>query len=458
MVYDFIKRSKRLVEDRFMRSDAKIMDVETNSIAWEAGLVAGDIVVSINGKPLKDIFDYHYSMSNHRIRLKIKKSNGNLERLRIYKEEYEDIGLRFKEDLIDGQKSCTNKCVFCFIDQLPVGMRETLYFKDDDARLSMLHGNYVTLTNTGMDELKRLARLHLSPINISVHTVNPELRVRMMNNKFAGDILEKITFLANKKIKMNCQIVLVRGYNDGEELSRTITELNAFYPHINSLSVVPVGLTKYREHLCELIPYDKASSEEVIDMVEAVQKTYKEKSGCNFVYAADEFYVMAKRDTPSPNAYDGYPQIENGVGLMTLFKDEVESALSSEIIDLKENRTVTVVTGSAAFKFMKNIAKMTEEKIKNVKINVHRVKNNFFGETVTVAGLITGNDIINSLRGIETGDEILIPSVMLKADEEIFLDNITPAEMAELLGVKVTPVYVSGYDFIDKVTGRKLDV
>ncbi|MCD6322987.1 MAG: DUF512 domain-containing protein [Clostridiales bacterium] len=441
-----------------MKNGARIMDVETNSIAWEAGLAEGDIVVSINGKPLKDIFDYYYSMSNHRIRLKVKKSNGGLERLRIYKEEYEDIGLLFSEDLIDGQKSCTNKCIFCFIDQLPPGMRETLYFKDDDARLSMLYGNYVTLTNTGMDELKRLARLHLSPINISVHTVNPELRVRMMNNKFAGDIIEKITFLANKKIKMNCQIVLVRGYNDKEELARTITELSAFYPNINSLSVVPVGLTKYRQHLSELIPFDKTASEEVIDMVEAMQKNYKERTGCNFVYAADEFYIMAKRKTPLPRDYDGYPQIENGVGLITSFEDEVESALSSEVIDLKDERIVTVVTGVAAFEFMKKIAAMTEEKINNLKINVHKVKNNFFGETVTVAGLITGNDIINSLQGIEMVDEVLFPGVMLKADEDIFLDNTTPKEISELLGVKFTAVYVSGYDFIDKVTGREMDV
>ena len=441
-----------------MRNVAKITDVDEKSIAWEAGLAPGDIVVSINGKPLKDIFDYHYSMSGHRIRLKIKKSNGSLEKLRIHKEEYEDIGLRFKDDLIDGQKSCTNKCIFCFIDQLPPGMRETLYFKDDDARLSMLHGNYVTLTNTSMDELKRLARLHLSPINISVHTVNPELRVRMMNNKFAGDIMNKILFLANKKIRMNCQIVLVKGYNDEEELDRTISELEAFYPHINSLSVVPVGITKYRQHLCELIPYDKKSSVEVIEQVEKYQKAYKEKHGCNFIYAADEFYVMAGREVPGPKEYDGYPQLENGVGLIASFEEEVLAALESDIYDSKDARNVTIVTGVAAYDFMKKITGIIEKKIENLKINVHKVKNNFFGETVTVAGLITGNDIINSMRGIAAGDEILFPSVMLKADEEVFLDNITPEEMSESLGIKVTPVYVSGFDLIDKLTGRELDV
>jgi len=441
-----------------MRNVAKILDVDEKSIAWEAGLAPGDIIVSINGKPLKDIFDYHYSMSGHRIRLKVKKSNGSLEKLRIQKEEYEDIGLRFKDDLIDGQKSCTNKCIFCFIDQLPPGMRETLYFKDDDARLSMLHGNYVTLTNTGMDELKRLARLHLSPINISVHTVNPELRVRMMNNKSAGDIMDKILFLANKKIRMNCQIVLVKGYNDEEELDRTISELEAFYPHINSLSVVPVGITKYRQHLCELIPYDKKSSIDVIEQVEKYQKTYKEKHGCNFIYAADEFFVMAGREIPDPKEYDGYPQLENGVGLIASFEEELLTALESDIYNIEDARRVTIVTGVAAYGFMKKITGIIEEKIENIEITVHKVKNNFFGETVTVAGLITGNDIINSMRGITAGDEILFPRVMLKADEEVFLDNITPEELSESLGVKVTPVYVSGFDLIDKLTGRELDV
>ena len=441
-----------------MRNVAKILDVDEKSIAWEAGLAPGDIIVSINGKPLKDIFDYHYSMSGHRIRLKVKKSNGSLEKLRIQKEEYEDIGLRFKDDLIDGQKSCTNKCIFCFIDQLPPGMRETLYFKDDDARLSMLHGNYVTLTNTGMDELKRLARLHLSPINISVHTVNPELRVRMMNNKSAGDIMDKILFLANKKIRMNCQIVLVKGYNDEEELDRTISELEAFYPHINSLSVVPVGITKYRQHLCELIPYDKKSSKDVIEQVEKYQKTYKEKHGCNFIYAADEFFVMAGREIPDPKEYDGYPQLENGVGLIASFEEELLTALESDIYNIEDARRVTIVTGVAAYGFMKKITGIIEEKIENIEITVHKVKNNFFGETVTVAGLITGNDIINSMRGITAGDEILFPRVMLKADEEVFLDNITPEELSESLGVKVTPVYVSGFDLIDKLTGRELDV
>ena len=441
-----------------MKLGSRIYEVETNSIAWEAGLEPGDFVMSINGSPLKDIFDYHYSMSSSKIRIKVKKENGNIERLRIYKDEYADIGLRFRDDLIDGQKSCTNKCIFCFIDQLPPGMRETLYFKDDDARLSMLHGNYVTLTNTGMDELKRLARLRLSPINISVHTVNPELRIRMMNNKFAGDIMDKIMFLANKKITMNCQVVLVRGYNDGEELERTITELEAFYPHINSLSIVPVGITKYRQHLCELIPYDKEESEKIIDQVEALQKNYREKHNCNFVYAADEFYIMAKREIPGSEEYDGYPQIENGVGLIASFAEEVNVALESDIPDLSEERNITIVTGLAALDFMKKTAVTAEEKIKNLHINVLGIRNSFFGDTVTVAGLVTGNDIINSLRGKELGNEVLFPSVMLKADEDIFLDNTTPEELFDTFGVKFTPVYVSGYEFIDKLTGRAADV
>ena len=440
-----------------MKNSAKIIDVEVGSIAWEAGLIPGDLIASINGKPLKDIFDYHYNMSGNVIRLKIKKNNGGFERLKIYKEEYEDIGLRFKDDLIDGQKSCTNKCVFCFIDQLPPGMRESLYYKDDDARLSLLHGNYVTLTNTGMEELKRLARLHVSPINISVHTVNPELRIRMMGNRFAGDIMEKIGYLAKKRIKMNCQIVLVRGYNDGEELIRTISELSKLHPMINSLSVVPVGITKYRQHLCELEPYNKEASIEIINIVENMQKEYKSLYKNNFVYAADEFYIMAGMNVPEPAEYDGYPQIENGVGLIASFEDEVNRALESEIEELKVKRIITIITGAAAFNFMRRISTLTEKRIKGLKIKVHMVKNHFFGDNVTVAGLITGNDIINSLKGKNPGDEILFPSVMLKADEDIFLDNTTPEDISEMLGVKVTPVYISGYDFIEKVTGRTAD-
>lgn len=441
-----------------MREKAKVFKVDKDSIAQEACIEPGDIVLSINNKQLKDIFDYHYSMSGTKLKLRIQKNNGNLEKIKIRKNEYEDIGIIFKDDLMNGEKSCTNKCIFCFVDQLPTGMRKSLYCKDDDARLSLLHGNYVTLTNTDMKELKRLARLHVSPINISVHTVNPELRVKMMVNRFAGDIMEKVKFLARKNIIMNCQIVLCREYNDGEELEKTIKTLAKLQPQINSLSVVPVGITRYRKSLITLKAFDKVSAIEVIDIIEKAQHEYKEKYGKNFVYAADEFYILASKNVPDVEAYDGFPQIENGVGLITAFTAEVREVLKTTKIEIEKKRKISIVTGMAAFEVMKKIAGLTEKTIKNIEINVYPVENSFFGKKVTVAGLLTGHDIIRTLRGKDLGEELLIPSVMLKADEDIFLDDVTLDEISEKIRVKVTSVYVDGDDYIKKVTGRKENV
>ncbi|MFO7612441.1 MAG: DUF512 domain-containing protein [Clostridia bacterium] len=439
-----------------MKNYSRIFEVEMGSIAWKAGIESGDSVISINGRRLKDIFDYHYSMTYKRIRLKIKKRNSIVERISIYKDEYEDIGISFKEDLINGEKSCSNKCIFCFIDQLPNGMRETLYHKDDDARLSLLHGNYVTLTNTGMNELKRLARLRISPINISVHTVNPELRIKMMSNRSAGDIMEKMAFLAKKKITMNTQAVLCRGYNDGDEMVRTINELSMLYPYVNSISIVPVGLTKYRGNLYRLEPYDKDSSIEVLDIISGMQPELKERLGVNFAYAADEFYIMAGRKTPESIEYDGYPQIENGVGLLTSFADEVREAVGEEEFEPSPRR-ISILTGESAFPFMKEMSDLAMGKYPGIEIEVFAVKNKFFGKEITVAGLLTGNDIINALKGKDLGEELFLPGVMLKADEDIFLDDITLSELSEALDVKVTSVNVSGFDFINKIAGRRPD-
>ena len=436
-----------------MNNEIRIKDIEYKSIAWEAGLEPGDFVLSINGKPIKDIFDYQFIMSSSKVRLRVKKHDGRFERIKIHKEKYEDIGLIFHDDLMGNEKSCTNKCVFCFIDQLPPGMRKTLYYKDDDARLSLLHGNYVTLTNTSMNELARLARRRVSPINISVHTVNPELREKMMSNRFAGDIMKKIAFLAKKNITMNCQAVLVRGYNDGEELVKTVNTLYEYHPEVNSLSIVPVGLTKHRKNLCELIPYDTKSSMEVIETVEELQSGFRERGGKGFVYAADEFYIMAKKSVPASESYDGYPQLQNGVGLISSFRDEVEEALAKDYGEIKD-RTVSIVTGTAAFWLMKDISTRIQKKFDGLKINVFSVENKFFGETVTVAGLLTGSDIINSLLGNDLGEELFFPTVMLKADEDIFLDDVTPEHMSKVLGTKVTPVYVSGKDLMEKIIGE----
>ncbi|MBN1623069.1 MAG: DUF512 domain-containing protein [Clostridia bacterium] len=439
-----------------MKDEKRIQDVEFESIAWEAGLEPGDYILSMNGKSIKDIFDYQFLMDSSKVRLRVKKQNGHFERIKIIKDKYEDIGLVFHDELMGNEKSCTNKCIFCFIDQLPSGMRTSVYYKDDDARLSMLHGNYVTLTNTTMSELKRLAKRNISPINISVHTVNPQLRIKMMTNRFAGDIMEKIAFLSKKNITMNCQVVLVRGYNDGGELEKTIRTLYEYHPAVNSLSIVPVGLTKHRKNLCELTPYDRETSTEAIDLIDRYHKEFREKSGKGFVYAADEFYIMAKRNMPSPEYYDGYPQIENGVGLVASFIDEVEKALLEEYEEIR-GRTVSIVTGTAAFWVMKDIASRIEKKFKGIKINVFSVENRFFGESVTVAGLLTGSDIINALVGKDLGEELFFPTVMLKADEDVFLDNITPEYMADVLGTKVTQVYVSGTDLIDKIIGEATD-
>jgi putative radical SAM enzyme (TIGR03279 family) len=436
-----------------VKDEKRIQDVEFESIAWEAGLEPGDYILSMNGKSIKDIFDYQFLMDSSKIRLRVKKQDGRFERIKIIKDKYEDIGLIFHDELMGNEKSCTNKCIFCFIDQLPPGMRTSVYYKDDDARLSMLHGNYVTLTNTTMSELKRLAKRNISPINISVHTVNPQLRIKMMTNRFAGDIMEKIAFLSKKNITMNCQVVLVRGYNDGEELEKTIKTLYEYHPAVNSLSIVPVGLTKHRKNLCELTPYDRETSTEVIDLIDGYHKEFREKSGKGFVYAADEFYIMAKRNMPLPEYYDGYPQIENGVGLVASFIDDIEKALLEEYVEIN-GRTVSIVTGTAALWVMKDIASRIEKKFKGIKINVFSVENRFFGESVTVAGLLTGNDIINALIGKDLGEELFFPTVMLKADEDVFLDNITPEYMADVLGIKVTQVYVSGTDLIDKIIGE----
>lgn len=439
-----------------MRDEKRIQDVEFESIAWEANLEPGDFVVSINGKKIKDIFDYQFLMGSHKIRLKIKKHDGRFERIKIIKEKYEDIGIIFHDELMGNEKSCTNKCIFCFIDQLPAGMRNSLYYKDDDARLSLLHGNYVTLTNTSMKELHRLVRLRISPINISVHTVNPELREKMMSNRFAGDIMEKIEFLTKKNIIMNCQVVVVRGYNDGEELEKTISALQKFYPAVSSLSIVPVGLTKHRKNLCELTAYDREASGEIIDVVDKYQNQFRVQTGCGFVYAADEFYIMSKRGFPDSDIYDGYPQIENGVGLVNSFIDEIDEELLKDY-DEVNGRTVSVVTGTAALWIMKDVVARIEKKFENLKINIFSVENKFFGETVNVAGLLTGSDIINALMGKKLGDELFFPTVMLKADEEIFLDNVTPSHMEAVLGSKVTAVRVSGKEFINKLIGEAFD-
>jgi len=441
----------------------EIKKVEKGSIADEIGLEPGDKIVSINGEKIEDIFDYRFLITDEVIKLKVIKSDSELWEFEIEKDAYEDLGVEFDSPMIDFAKSCMNKCIFCFIDQLPKGMRSSLYFKDDDTRLSFLSGNYVTLTNMKEKDLDKIIKYHMSPINISVHTTNPDLRVKMLKNKNAGDVMQKIRKLAKAGITINCQIVLCRNINDGTELDRTVNDLFALYPSVNSISVVPVGLTKYREGLPDLIPFDKISASETIEQITKWQERLLKEKGSRVVYLADEFYLMAGYEIPSYDEYEDFPQLENGVGLIALFKYEFSDYLDylrEQNIDklqiLNSNnkrRKISIVTGVLAFEFINGLAKELEKTFKNIEINVYPIKNNFFGEHVTVTGLLTGQDIVQQLSGKDLGEELFIPETMLKADEDIFLDDYSVKMVEEQLNIKLTVVKNNARDFILKVTG-----
>ncbi|MDO5125851.1 MAG: DUF512 domain-containing protein, partial [Ruminococcus sp.] len=370
---------------------------------------------------------------------------------KINKSEYDDLGMEFASFLMDDKRACSNKCIFCFIDQMPPGMRETLYFKDDDARLSFLQGNYVTLTNLNDNDIQRIIDMRLN-INVSVHTTNPELRCKMMNNRFAGDKLRYLKMIADSGLMLNCQIVCCPNVNDGDELRRTLDDLSNLMPNIRSVAVVPVGLTKFRDGLFPLECFDKKGAEEVISIIEQKQKECLENYGTRMVFPADEFYLIAESELPPTEFYEDYPQYENGVGLLRSLEDELDSALDS-IDEQIDDRTVVLVTGVAAYDFHLRIAKKIMGKFPNVKINVEKIINHFFGETITVAGLITAGDMIDQLKGKELGDELVIPKVMLKADEPIFLDDLTVSDVEKELGIKITASANDGYEYLDKLLG-----
>lgn len=435
-----------------------IKSIEAGSIAEDAGIEPGDALLSINGQMVKDIFDYRFLVTEEELTIQIEKKDGEIWDIEIEKEQYEDPGMDFEDPLMDESKSCTNKCIFCFIDQLPKKMRETLYFKDDDSRLSFLTGNYVTLTNMKDSDLDRIIKYRMSPINISVHTTNPELRGFMLGNRFAGDIREKIKRLVDGGITVNTQIVLCRGINDGKELDRTISELSGLYPGMSSISVVPVGLTCWRQGLLELKPFDAVSSFDVIDQVEHWQKKQLEKYDSRVVYLADEFYIMAGRDLPPYTDYEDFPQIENGVGLVALFKNEFyEALLELDKKPLKESnddlRHVSIATGMSVYKYIKEMVMELEKRYNKLKVSVYPIKNCFFGENVTVTGLLSGRDIVEQLTEAEKGEELFISRSMLKADQDILLDDYTVGMLEEMLDIKVTIVENDGMDFIRCILG-----
>lgn len=418
---------------------AVIKYVHKDSPAAKNGIEAGDEIVKINGREIVDYLDYMYLSANEEVDIELKDR-----KVRIANEDYEPLGIEFETLLIDEPKSCRNKCIFCFIDQLPPNMRESCYFKDDDYRLSFLQGNYVTLTNMSDADIDRIIEYNLPRINVSVHTTNPELRCKMLTNRFAGRLMEQIKRFADGGMQINCQVVLCRGYNDGEELDRTIRDLAGFGECIESLSVVPVGISDYRDNLTQLEPFDKESSGAVIDQVEKWQRKFREERDISFVYLSDEFYIMAERELPPDEEYDGFPQIENGVGLCTSMKWEYETALE-DCEDLTVQTEKSVATGLISENFIRGLT----ERLKSDKIHVYGIKNNFFGERITVSGLVTGGDIIAQLKGKPLGEMLLIPTSMLRHDEEVFLDDSTVGDVEKALGVKVVKVANDGFEFLD---------
>ncbi|MDO4803922.1 MAG: DUF512 domain-containing protein [Lachnospiraceae bacterium] len=492
----------------------KIIRVRQGSIAEEMGVLPGMYLVSVNGSAIEDIFDYQFLMDDEEVRILIREEDGEEALLEIEKEPEEDFGVEFENSLMDEYRSCCNRCIFCFIDQMPPGMRDTLYFKDDDSRLSFLQGNYVTLTNMKDKDIDRIIRYHMEPINISVHTTNPVLRRSMLGNRFAGDVFPKIRRLCDAGITMNGQIVLCKGINDGAELERSIRDLATYRPAMQSVSIVPAGLTKYRDGLAELEPFDAASAGEVIDLVEKWQRTLAAENPLadspHFVHASDEWYILAGREMPEAERYDGYLQLENGVGMVRLMEAEVRAELvrlrkasdfsckyqqggaESPMRDVESGfigkcsrsdggfvisdksemtphlgcRRVAVATGVLMHLYLKQFSKWIMEEYPGVDVRICPIKNEFFGERITVSGLVTGRDLISQLKDLQSdgkggdalGDELLIPVNMLRSGERVFLDDITTDDVERELGIPVRVVSRGGDEFVRAVLGLPTEI
>lgn len=437
----------------------RIKAVDPGSPAEAAGIRPGDRLLSINGHFIEDIFDYEYYADSPSLTMQIECEDGSQREISL-NHDYQDLGLTFENGLMSDYKSCSNQCIFCFIDQMPPGMRETLYFKDDDSRLSFLQGNYVTLTNMKDHDLQRIIDFKLSPINISVHTTNPELRCKMLHNRFAGESLKKIDVLYDAQTPMNGQIVLCRGINDGAELDRTIGDLSRYLPYMESVSVVPVGLSKFRNGLYPLEPFDKESAIAALEIIERWQEKLYASHGIHFIHASDEFYILAEREMPETERYDGFPQLENGVGMLRLLDDEVDEALSyieEEFEGEPEPSDISIATGLLAAPYVTAQAEKIMARYPEIKIQVFPIRNEFFGEMITVAGLITGQDIKKQLTGKNLGDRLLLPVCMFRNGEEVFLDDVTRQDVQNALQVPVDIVKSSGQDLIAAVLGLDED-
>lgn len=434
----------------------KVNNVKAKSACANKGIKTGDELQKINGNEIMDVLDYDFYMAERQVTLTFKCADG---KYRVVKTNPQSCGLEFETYLMDKQRHCKNGCVFCFIDQLPEGMRESLYFKDDDSRLSFLFGNYITLTNITDHEVDRIISMHISPVNISVHTMNPELRVQMMKNKNAGKSLEIIKKLASSGIKMNTQLVLCPGINDGDELRYSIEQLSALYPAVQSIAAVPVGLTRYREGLAEIEPYNKQTAGNTIDIIEEYSSKFRKKFGVGLCYPADEFFIKAERELPNGDYYDGYPQLDNGVGLVRSFYEDFLDEMDC-LSDKPSNKKVTLATGVDFYPFLCDLCKMAEEKYK-IQINVQKIINNFFGETITVAGLITGQDLAEQLKNQDLGDYLVLPSSMISdytshtEHKNKFLDDMTVEELENILNTKILLTDGSGSQLLRDILGVK---
>ena len=431
-----------------------ITDVMPKSRAAKVGIKQNDILISLNGREIRDVLDYRFYLADTKVTLLIERNGKRFEKT-IKKQEYDDIGLDFETPLMDKKLSCENKCIFCFIDQLPKGMRKTLYFKDDDSRLSFLHGNYVTLTNMHDRDIDRIIEMHISPVNVSVHTTNPELRCKMMHNKRAGDVLSYLKRLADANIGLCCQIVLCKGINDGQELDRTLHDLINLRPALQSVAIVPSGLTKFRDGLYPLEAFNKEDARKVIEQINAYGNWCLSQFGTRLFFPADEFYITAELPLPSDEFYEDYSQIENGVGMLTDLQTGIDFELEdiSHYSEFSAPRTVSMATGYAAYDHISKIAQKLEQAFSGLTVKVYRIKNNFFGESITVAGLLTAQDILEQLKGEDLGEALLISASALRADGEVFLDDVSPEELSKELSTEVIPVRSEASEIIYKILG-----
>lgn len=430
-----------------------IKTIESGSIAEELELEPGDVLVAVNGQPVKDVFDYHYLINEEYLEILVRKADGEEWELEIEKEYEDDLGIEFENGMMDDYRSCSNKCIFCFIDQLPKGMRDTLYFKDDDSRLSFLQGNYVTLTNMSDEDVQRIITYRMEPINISFQAMHPELRCQMLHNRFAGDALKKVDRFYEAGIVMNGQIVLCKGVNDGKELEYSIEQLVKYLPYLQSVSVVPVGLTRYRDGLYPLEPFTKEDACAVLALIHSWQDCLYKEYGSHFIHAGDEWYLLAEEEIPTEDSYDGYMQLENGVGMIRLLQEEVREELAALAGDDCERR-VTIATGELAAPILEELGQEIKAKYPKLDLQVKAVKNEFFGGKITVAGLLTGQDLKKQLADLNLGEELLLTEHMMKSGEQVFLDDVTVEELSGALQVPITIVKSDGKSFLDAVLGR----